>query len=273
MEIIYKNVFDQLADREIRSNNSCNIRTARLLKGIEVVTQEKKYQSLKQRVIEILEDDENNISKKLNELINDDYFREQLEELSHGCNYEEQFHWLKHDNDGKKWYHVTKEAKGKKKRFIIKKRRPDKKLKYNECININPILWLYNFIKKIDSQVELEMLNILKSERSNGSDFSTYKRKIGKLYNHLKKYRIFLPIFICTMIAVILLPQTLFVSIAYGTFVSTTFGSFTMLYTLFNVSLFLSFLGGIYYQIKYSKCKKIMKYFRTFCRRNKFIIN
>ncbi|GAB69404.1 Pv-fam-d protein, partial [Plasmodium cynomolgi strain B] len=312
------NFYKKHNEKNSQNGTLLDVRTSRLLFGGANVGKETKDNSLKGRIINILEKDGNEFSRHLNALIHDENFRNELNFLTHDSNVKRTLNALMRDDTSESLSSISS--------FEENFKRPLNELKrnvsedsifgdlgvYNSDESIDDISndslfssgldivknekhftkadaiseqkeldklireqnakrvtesGIYGLLKQIDRKVESEMLNIMKSDFGYGYDnnkkCSTKCKSVYKKFlNDIKQYRIFLPFIITGAIAVVLIPHILF-----GCILGTTATCSASLFYLYIVSLFSSFSLGIYYQIKYEKCSKIIRRFLKYKKR------
>ncbi|KMZ76672.1 hypothetical protein PVIIG_05159 [Plasmodium vivax India VII] len=304
--------------RNSQNGTLLGVRTSRLLFGGVNVGEETKNNSLKGRIINVLEKDGNEFSKHLNALMHDESFRNELNFLTDDRNAQRTLNTLIRDDSSESVSSLSN--------FEENYKRPLNELKRNvsedrifddlgvydseESINYMSNDSLYNsgldilknekystisdaineekefdklirehkykkvtelgicgLLKRIDKTVESDMLNIMKSDFIRGYGYSKkysakYRSGYKKLLNDIKQYRIFLPLIIFGTIAVVIMPQMLF-----GCLFGITAACSASVFKMYIVSLLLSFSLGLYYQIKYDKCKKIIKHYVKYRKR------
>ncbi|GAW84727.1 Pv-fam-d protein [Plasmodium gonderi] len=171
------------------------------------------------------------------------------------CNSNESIDKIAKDNDSISELDIIKHEKKIIKADAMKKERQLDNLKYNYKQNIYGKSENRGLLKKIDKIIERDILKLMQSNcDDNANDCIKPLVSFSELLSDLKKYRIFVPLFILAGIAILLTPPLLFANLTGATIAYPFF-----YFIIYNGSLFSSFALGLYYQLKFKKCNKIIK--------------
>ncbi|GAB69706.1 Pv-fam-d protein, partial [Plasmodium cynomolgi strain B] len=129
---------------------------------------------------------------QLGPLNNDDYFNISTRLLKFNGSYEELF-------DVEEYATVCKIENKR------KKRRHPKRIKYKCKVREQEDFWIFQFLKEVDLNFELDMLRFLKGNSSVNYYAVKHKSKFRKLLYFINRYKVFVPLLINFVIAVMLI--------------------------------------------------------------------
>ncbi|SBT83585.1 Plasmodium exported protein, unknown function [Plasmodium ovale] len=175
-------------------NNVLNGRISRLLRGENNFYSEQRYEGLKKRIMDLLEEDDHNFEKRLRECVQDDQFKKEFNALTnevkvtnintliHDAHFMKQtkpleyfVNYVKYENSEKPIDYLKSENDEEEEIFNIceannfimnKKYRSRKKSKLSKIIK---------FLKKLDATYEKNLIKFLSC--TNGNDARMYKSK------------------------------------------------------------------------------------------------
>ncbi|SBT57480.1 Plasmodium exported protein, unknown function [Plasmodium ovale wallikeri] len=266
---------------EYSQTKTLKTRVNRLLKGETEVLYTQNYSNLKDRIINLVEEDDHVFGKRLNELAHDNTFQNIFNKFMYD-NYEKDFndsHYYDYPDmphstinyyddfnkgyDGlnvydkyEKPFNKARRERNYGKQYPVlknynKKQRPHRTRMYLDSYKEESGLGILKSLKKFDENFERKLKNSINSRNDNDYDKCKIKNARGKFLYFLKKCKLYLPPVINT---IILIMMAMAKTVSGGAF---TFFTVTLLIMLF------------YYGIKFYKINITNIYRKKYAKRNK----
>ncbi|KAI4840193.1 hypothetical protein MKS88_001551 [Plasmodium brasilianum] len=253
------NNFHKSWDKETNQKNLHSLRARRLLMGKEDLEHQQRYSSLKEKISKLVNEDNDEFDRRINESFQDNKFKDQFSELLHASeSFGDMYNSLEFGDYFKKKLSELEYNDNSEMRNNMKRRNFHKILKVNSIVQDNQKLKKNKLLKKTDSYNLSEMSNYSKANISNDYDPLEHKIKRSKFVQFMGRHKTLPPVLVILFGSTIPLMATATATVAAAAAASagiiTSLGALMGIYHLFNKKKYSKKKTALNVNNSYKKC-------------------